>query len=62
MNKDEESYSQVKKALAWAAAMDLANDHMKTAGRSRWDYRDYQVAIEAYERLSVNMTLPFDAP
>jgi len=39
------------RALAWAAATDEANRHMRRNGRSAWNEDDYNVACEAFYRL-----------
>lgn len=38
------------KALAYAAAMDAGNRHMRKAGRTAWNEDDYNAAVVRRER------------
>jgi hypothetical protein len=37
--------------IAWAAATDAANQHMKSHGRDHWGDADYNYAVSEYNRL-----------
>ncbi len=39
------------RALAWAAATDAANRHMKRAGRTVWNLEDWKLAAAEFARL-----------
>jgi hypothetical protein len=42
---------QEQKNIAWAAATDAANQHMKNHGRKVWAEADYNYAVNEYNYL-----------
>lgn len=37
--------------IAWAAAWDAGNRHMRQGGRTRWNKSDYNAAVREFNRL-----------
>ena len=42
---------QEQKNIAWAAATDATNQHMKSHGRDHWSEAEYNYAVSEYNRL-----------